>query len=223
MKVFAHLFQKVAGTGSARKTAFLFASFFFAPLSAKEKAAMEHCESERRNIMTIKITNRPTCAKEICVSVFKKLILINAVAIITALALGLWFLLDGAEGENDFLGIVFLSAAVLLIPMSILKMRGLIRQFAYSMSQTCSQTPIQYLTFDERIISERFVDDEIVGKTAMEYSTIRKAWETKNLILIHTRGGQILVLPKCDLTEAEQADVKRLLQTVGVPCRFKKS
>lgn len=173
--------------------------------------------------MTIKVTNRLTCAKEVCLSVFKKLILINAVAIVAALALGLWFLLDGDEGGNDFLGIGFLGAAVVLIPMSILKMRGLIRQFACSMSQACSQTPIQYLTFDERIIGERRVGDEIVGKTTMEYSAIQKAWETKNLILIHTRGGQILVLPKCDLTEAEQADMKRLLVTVGVPCRFKKS
>jgi hypothetical protein len=41
VKVFAHLFQKVAGTGSARKTAFLFDSFFFVPCTVKEKAAME--------------------------------------------------------------------------------------------------------------------------------------------------------------------------------------
>ena len=51
----------------------------------------------------------------------------------------------------------------------------------------------------------------------------REANKTKNLILIHSRDNRILVLTKCDLTDTEQADVKRLLQTVGVPCRFKKA
>ncbi|MBE6691054.1 MAG: hypothetical protein E7590_07225 [Ruminococcaceae bacterium] len=40
MKVLIDLFQKVAGVGSAHKTAFLFVSFFFAPPACKEKAAM---------------------------------------------------------------------------------------------------------------------------------------------------------------------------------------
>jgi hypothetical protein len=213
----------VAGTGSARITAFLFDSFFFVPCTVKEKAAMEHCESERRSIMTIKVTNRPSDAKEICFSVAKRFTVINVSLIILLTIAGLLPVFVGTDATSRVEGLGFVIFALILLLAYRWKMRRFIKQYKDSALQICAQTPIQYLTFDERIISERFVDDEIVGKTILEYSAIQKAWETKNLILIHTRGGQILVLPKCDLTEAEQTDVKRLLVTVGVPCRFKKS
>jgi ABC-type multidrug transport system fused ATPase/permease subunit len=223
VKVFAHLFQKVAGTGRARKTAFLFDSFFFVPCTVKEKAAMEHCESERRSVMTIKITNRPTCAKEICFSLFKKTTVFAAICIVFFIAVGLLLLLTDTEGDSRVQGISYFFAALVIFLIYALRMRAVIKQFSCSISRICDQTPIQYLTFDKRIISERRVGDEIVHKIVIEYSNIKKAWETKNLILIETCSNQYITLPKCDLTEAEQTDVKRLLVTVGVPCRFKKS
>ena len=173
--------------------------------------------------MTIKVTNRPSDAKEICFSVAKRFTVINVSLIILLTIAGLLPVFVGTDATSRVEGLGFVIFALILLLAYRWKMRRFIKQYKDSALQICAQTPIQYLTFDERIISERFVDDEIVGKTILEYSAIQKAWETKNLILIHTRGGQILVLPKCDLTEAEQADVKRLLVTVGVPCRFKKS
>ena len=169
--------------------------------------------------MTIKVTNRLSDTKEICFSIAKRFTVICMILFILLMIAGL--LRMGSERMVEGLGAVIFALIFLFVYGW--KMRRFIKQYNDSVLQICAQTPIQYLTFDERIIGERRVGDEIVGKTTMEYSAIQKAWETKNLILIHTRGGQILVLPKCDLSEAEQADVKRLLVTVGVPCRFKKS
>ena len=170
--------------------------------------------------MTVKVINRPAVAREVYFSVTKTRNIIYAVLVAVVAASGLWLLLGTDETAQ---GVGFLTAAVLLIPLYAWRVHGFIKQFAYAVSQACALTPEQYIIFEERIISERHVNGEIMGKTVVEYASVRKAWETKNLILIHSRDNRILVLTKCDLTDTEQADVKRLLQTVGVPCRFKKA
>ena len=173
--------------------------------------------------MTVKVINRPENAREICLSVLKRSNLVYAGIVAFVAAVGLWFVLDRLDEQLSIMGVAFLVAAVVLIPLQAWKVSRVIKQLACVISQSSAQTPEQHITFDERIVSERRVGDEIVGKTVIEYSAIRKAWETNHLILIHTRFNQILALPKCDLTTAEQADVKRLLCAVGVPCRFKKA
>lgn len=173
--------------------------------------------------MTVKVINRPETAREVCLSVLKANNVVYAVLVLILTAAGVWLFFSPEDGFNA-VGVGFIISALVVLPvMQVWKVRRYIKQLTYAISQSCKQTPEQHIIFDERIVSERRVGDEIAGKTVIEYSAIRRAWETKNLILIHSRTNQILVLPKCDLTETEQVGVKRLLLTVAVPCRFKKA
>ena len=171
--------------------------------------------------MIVKTINRPESAREVCLSVLKTNNLIYAVLVLLVAGAGVWLTFGSPESGLLPVGIGFLVSTLVLPLMQAWKVKRYIKQFEAAIAQSGAQGTEQFIIFDERIVCERRVSDEIVGKTVVEYSRIRRSWETKNLILIHTYAGQMLVLAKCDLAVKEQADVKRLLVTVGVRCKFK--
>ncbi|MBE6689961.1 MAG: YcxB family protein [Ruminococcaceae bacterium] len=177
--------------------------------------------------MKVKVTNRPEYASEVVDSLLLRRNVIVFILMGLMAFLGIWNVVGGATRSDmgDIgVGALYLFFDLLLGGVLLFARYKQTKGFAEAIRFTCTGSPQQEVLFAEQIVAERYGEDgELIGKTVTDYQTLRRAWETKNLILLYSRSNAVLILPKCDLSAEEQAGVKQILASKGVSCKFKKS